>query len=127
MADDEKTPLVKAIEDRMDELAIWTRADLVKRSGTSPKTVNKLLSGGRLERADAIGKITQALGWTADSFARIEAGQDPQPLVVTAAVQFTAVERPVGMGELLEAVAELRESFDRLAGRFDEQFGESPR
>jgi hypothetical protein len=79
----------------MTELAML-QVDLVRAAGVSEATVRPVMKGkqGNYRPAN-LGKIARALGWTADSIARILDGEDP--IRVDQVVKATAeIETPGG-------------------------------
>jgi hypothetical protein len=54
-----------------------TRAELVRASGVSGKTIDAYVAGAPIVRADKLRDLSRGLGWTTDSIDRIRAGGEP--------------------------------------------------
>lgn len=100
---------------RRDKVADWIRREM-DRQGITPtrlgtlagmdlRTLNKLLAGGAVLRADRRAAVALALGFEGDSISRILDGQDPVPLETEGSdeLRFRALERRV---DRLEALIE---------------------
>lgn len=66
----------EAIARRIEDLGL-TKAEVIRTSGVSAKTLDGYLAGEPIVRPDKRRGISDALGWTRDSIARVLAGDEP--------------------------------------------------
>ena len=66
----------RAISDRIEELRL-SKAEFIKRSGISDKTLNGYLAGKPIKRVDKERELCDALGWSTDSIQLILEGHSP--------------------------------------------------
>lgn len=87
----------EAIAARMAQLRL-TKAELIRRSGVSDKSLAAYLDGAPIRRPDKAWALAGALQWTSDSIDRILAGLDP--VTLEAMERVLAAERNVMDREL---------------------------
>jgi transcriptional regulator with XRE-family HTH domain len=68
--------VAELVAQRFAELSL-SKAQFIERSGVSSHTINAVLRGEPVQRADKRGDIAAALGWSRDSIDRILAGGPP--------------------------------------------------
>lgn len=93
-----------------DDLRL-TKAELIRRSGISAKTVSRYLAGEPIVRRDKERALCAAVGWSPDSVERILAGGDPVEAVETEpskSLQQVVDELVAQVDALEREVAELR-------------------
>lgn len=93
----------RAIEDRINELGL-TKAQVIRRSRVSDKTLNDYIAGQPIIRADKAAGLAAALGWTRDSFDRLARGESAQEVGGTSEAVPGIVDR----------IARLEERFDQF-------------
>lgn len=62
---------------RIDDLSL-TKAEVIRRSGVSAKTLDGYITGNAIRRRDKERDLALALGWTSDSVRRILVGGEPE-------------------------------------------------
>lgn len=88
-----------AIAERMRDLRL-TKAELIRRSGISDKSLSAYLDGAPIRRDDKKWALLDALGWTGDSIDLIHQGFPPM-----VATDYDALVRAPSLAERLDDIA----------------------
>lgn len=95
-----------AIAERVAKLKL-TKAELIRASGVSDKTLNGYLAGQPIKRADKARELCAALGWTPDSIDRLLAGK---PAIVAADLEGVQQVLATAQEDLDQVLAELSDA-----------------
>lgn len=109
----------EALGKRIAGLAL-TKAEVIRRSGVSIKTLNGYLAGEPIRRGDKARDLARALNWPDDAIALILDGQDPALL---------DIEGPAAPADLAGTIARLDAELAELRKEVNElraQRGASP-
>jgi hypothetical protein len=102
-----------ALNERIDELAV-TKAELIRKSGVSFKTLDGYLNGEPIQRRDKRRDLCIALGWTTDSIDRILQGLEPSLAAPESDVLGDRID------SVEQAVREIRAEMSLLISQFEE-------
>lgn len=109
-------PVAQAVKARMKEVGMRRMADLYRASGLSEPTVRPLITaelrGGQEPSGLTCEIVSEALGWTSDSIARILEGGEPvvsRPSLVVLGKTGSDTIDTAEIAQLAERVADLAE------------------
>lgn len=115
MADDWQR-VGRAIAQRIATLSL-SKAEVIRRSGVSDKTLTGYIDGQPIVRADKRRQLCEALGWTPDSIDALLAGGDP---VLAGGDDDELAQLRAEIAELraiVELVPEMQRQLEELRGK----------
>lgn len=104
-ANDRWTAVGDAIAARMSQLSL-SKAEVIRASGVSDKTLAGYLAGQPIVRPDKRRGLCDALGWTPDSIDRILNGDPPIDARLAAAVETAAMDLLIAQQRARDAAAQ---------------------
>lgn len=113
----------KAVAARMDELGL-TKAELIRRSGVSQKTLDAYLDGQPIVRVDKKRGLCEALRWMPNSIDRLLAGEDP--VSISAEPSLSELELTERVKALEEQNARIRAALAQVIETFSSLGVENP-
>lgn len=99
----------RRLRSRVNDLKL-TKAEVIRRSGISDKTLTRYLDGEPIVRRDKERALCRALRWTDDSIELVRNGGEP----IDAPTSVTVVDEPAGLAALRREVEAIEERVARL-------------